>query len=134
MKAKNTRTFIGDGVNLWPSQYVTGALNLVFLVYDNHQDFRDVGDLLVNVHDTVQGSQLARLILAISTNPALATGAAVASAVTELIGVICKIMKNDKDDYVDLFEGSYGTDKRQTARNEKYDNEESGIELDFTVS
>src|ERR1700690_3413175 len=55
MKAKTTRTFIGDGVNLWPSQYVTGALNLVFLVYDNHQNVRDVGDLLVNVHDTVQG-------------------------------------------------------------------------------
>lgn len=134
IKAQTTREFIGNGVNLWPSQYVVGALNVVFLVYESDQDVRDVGEVLVNIHDTVQGSQLASLILAISANPALATGVAIGLAVNELLGVVGKIMKNDRNDFVDLFEGSYGTDKTQTARTEKYDQEAAGIELDLTVS
>lgn len=134
MKAKTTREFIGNGVTLWPSQNVVGALNVILLVYESDQDVRDVGEVLANIHDTVQGSQLASLILAISTNPALATGVAIGVVVSELLGVIGKIMKNDRNDYVEMFEGSYGTDKPQTARTEKYDQEAAGIELDLTVS
>lgn len=43
-------------------------------------------------------------------------------------------MKRNGDDYVDLFEGSYGTDKSHTAKVERYDHEAAGIELEFTVS
>ena len=93
-----------------------------------------MGDQLADIHDKVGNSKLASLIVAISTNPALATGVAVGTAVNELLGVVGNIMKRNGDDYVDLFEGSYGTDKPQRPRVEKYDHEAAGIELDFTVS
>ncbi len=134
MKAKTTRQFIGDGISLWPSQKVVGALNIVLLIYECDENVRNIGERLVTIHDTVQGSQLAALILAVSANPALATGVAIGAAVNELLGVVGKIMKNDRDDYVDLFEGSYGTDKEQKARSEKYTQDAAGVELEFTVS
>lgn len=134
MTAKTTREFIGNGVSLWPSQQVIGALNVIFLIYESDQDVRDVGDVLVNIHDAVQNSQLASLVSVISTNPALATGIAIGTAVNDLLGVIGKIMKNDRNDFVDMFEGSYGTDKPQNTRTEKYNQEAAGIELDLTVS
>lgn len=134
MKAKTRREFVGDGVNIWPAQTVVGALNIIILVYESDQEDRDLGNQLVYVHDQVGSSKLASLITAISTNPALATGVAIGTAVSELLGVIGNIMKRNGDDYVDLFEGSYGTDKAQISRVNKYDHEAAGIELDFTVS
>jgi len=134
MKSKTKRQFIGDGISLWPSQHVVGGLNIVLLVYECDSDVRDAGERLVKIHDTVQKSELAALILAISANPALATGVAIGAAVNELLGVIGKIMKTDKDDYVDVFEGSYGTDKPQKTKREKYEQDAASIELELTVS
>lgn len=93
-----------------------------------------MGETLVDIHDKVGNSKLVSLITAILVNPSLAAGVAIGSAANELLGVIGNIMKRNSDDYVDLFEGSYGTDKPQTARVEKYDHESDGIELEFTVS
>lgn len=134
MQAKTKREFIGAGVNLWPSQVVVGALNLVIFVYENDQDVRELGNQLVNIHDQVANSKLATLIGAIAVDPALATGVAIGTAVNELIGVVGNIMKTNGDDYVDLFEGSYGTDRPQTSRVETYNQEAAGIVLDFNVS
>jgi hypothetical protein len=134
MKAQTSRRFVGDGVNIWPAQIVVGALNLVILVYECDSDVRAAGEILVDIHDKVGNSKLSKLIAAIAANPSLATGIAIGEAVNELMGVIGNIMKRNGDDYVDLFEGSYGTDKPQTARVEKYDHEAAGIELEFTVS
>jgi len=134
MKAHTVRQFVGDGISLWPSQNVVGGLNVLLIVYECDSDVRNAGDRLVSMHDIVQRSQLAALISAISANPALATGEAIGIAVNELLGVIGKIMKSDQDDYVDLFEGSYGTDKTQASRNERYDQDAAGIELELTVS
>ena len=134
MKGGTTRQFVGDGVNIWPARVAVGALNLVVLVYECDNDVRKLGQTLVDIHDKVGNSKLASLIIAISANPSLATGVAIGQAVNELLGVIGNIMKRNGDDYVDLFEGSYGTDKPQTSRVEKYNHEAAGIELDFTVS
>jgi hypothetical protein len=134
MKSNTKREFIGNGVNIWPAQIVVGALNLVILVYESDQDNRDLGDQLVNIHDQIANSKLTDLIKAISASPSLATGVAIGTAVNELLGLIGNIMKRNGDDYVDLFEGSYGTDKEQTAKVDKYDHEAAGVELDFTVS
>jgi len=86
LKAHTTRQFVGDGVTLWPSQNVVGGLNIVLLVYECDSDVRNAGERLVAIHDTVQSSQLASLILAISTNPAFATGVTIGVAVNELLG------------------------------------------------
>ncbi len=134
VKAGKNRQFIGDGINIWPARIVVGALNIVVIVYECDNDVRKLGETLVDIHDKVGNSKLVSLITAISVNPSLATGVAIGSAANELLGVIGNIMKRNSDDYVDLFEGSYGTDKPQTARVEKYDHESDGIELEFTVS
>jgi len=134
MKAKSKRQFIGNGVSLWPAQVVTGALNLVILIRESDQDTRNLGGQLADIHNTVANSKLTALIAAISAAPALATGVAIAEAVNELIGVMGNVMKTNGDESVDLFEGSYGTDKVQQARVEKYDQEAAGIELEVTVS
>lgn len=134
MKTNTKREFIGDGINLWPSQNVVGALCLIILVYESDQNDRDLGDQLVYIHDQVANSKLSDLIKVISANPSLATGVAIGTAVSELLGVVGNIMKRNGDDYVDLFEGSYGTDKQQTTRVERHTHEAAGVELDFTVS
>ncbi len=135
MKAQTTRQFIGDGVNIWPARTVVGGLNVAILVYECDSDVKAVGERLVDIHDKVGKSKLSSLIAAISTNPPLATGIAIGEAVNELMGTIGNIMKRNGDDFVDFFEGSYGTDKPQTARVEKYDHPDlAGIELEFTVS
>jgi len=135
MKAKTTRQFIGDGVMIWPAKTVVGGLNVAILIYECDDDVRATGEKLVGIHDTVGSSKLTSLIAAISANPTLATGIAIGEAVNELMSVIGNIMKRDGDDYVDFFEGSYGTDKPQSARVEKYDHPGlAAIELDFTVS
>jgi len=128
------RLFIGDGVSLWPSRTVVGALNIVILVYECDDDVRRLGETLVEIHDKVENSSLASLITAISANPSLAIGVAIEKAVNELVGIIGSVMKRNVADYVDLFEGSYGTDKPQSPRIEKCDHESAGIELDFTIS
>lgn len=135
MKAATTRQFVGDGVSLWPAQTVVGGLNVAILVYECDSDVRALGETLVDIHDKVGSSKLSSLIAVISTNPSLATGIAIGEAVNELMGLIGNIMKRNGDDYVDFFEGSYGTDKPQTARIEKCDHPGlAAIELEFTVS
>lgn len=133
MKAKTSRKFIGDGVCVWPSKIVVGALNLIILVYESDSNVNKLGETLIDIHDKVGNSKLTSLISAISNNPSLTMGVAIEEAVNELLGVVGNIMKRNQTDYVDLFEGSYGTDKPQSARIEKYDHESAGIEIDFTV-
>jgi hypothetical protein len=134
MKAKTTRQFIGDGVCIWPPRIVVGALNLVILIFECDKNVRTLGETLAGIHDIVGKSKLAGLVTAISINPSLATGVAIGAAVNELLGVIGNIMKRNGDDYIDLFEGSYGTDRPQTTKVERYDHEAAGIELEFRVS
>ena len=135
MKSKDTREFIGNGINIWPSRIVVGGLNVAILIYECDRDIRGVGETLVEIHDSVSSSKLTGLIAAISTNPTLATGAAIGEVVNVLMGTIGNIMKRNHDDYVDLYEGTYGTDKPQASRVERYDHPHlTAIELDFTVS
>jgi len=134
MKPGNTRDFMGDGVGLWVPRKVIGALNVILLIYENDENIRKTGELLVDIRDTVRSSQLASLIVAISVNPALATGVAIGAAVNELMGVIGSIMKKNQDDYVDMFEGTWGTDKKQNPAILKYKNEGSQIEIEFRTS
>lgn len=135
MKAQTTRQFVGNGLIIWPARTVVGALNVAILVYECDSEVRVLGETLVDIHDKVGSSKLSSLIAAISVNPTLATGIAIGEAVNELMSVIGNIMKRNRDDYVDLFEGAYGTDKPQTARVETYDHPDlAAIELEFTVS
>lgn len=128
------REFIGDGIQIWPSQKVKGGLNIIIFVYECDQDVRDLGKILKSVHNTVSNSKLTSLIGAISVSPALATGVAVTEAVNELVGVIGSILEENQDDYVDLFQGTYGTEKVQTSGAKKYEHEVVSVTLDFNIA
>ena len=128
------RTFVGDGVNLFPAQQVVGTLNLILLVYESDEDINIVGDKLVKIHDQVSNSKLSTLVKTISASPSLAMGVIIGQAVNELLGVVGNIMKMNDNDYVDLFQGSYGTDIDQKNKVESYNHPICDIELEFRTS
>jgi hypothetical protein len=134
IKKKDTRQFIGDGVALWPSQRVVGCLNVVIFIFESDEGIRDAGKLLGDIHGTVNASDLSHLVLAIPANPGIIVEAEVAAAVGNLVDAVGKIMKSNKNDYVDLFQGSYRIDRPPKSEIEKYNQENAGIELQFVIS
>lgn len=133
MKKRRKREFLGNGIQLWPSQAVAGALNVVMIVHECDKDVNRLGQRLDDIHQAVENSTLAKIIKAISFNPAFSQIGAVTMAVNEVIGIIGKLIKADGDDFVDLYEGSFGTEKDQTGGITQYMHESSGIELEFVV-
>jgi len=81
----------------------------------------------------VDKSTLTDLLTAIAANPAVATARAISGAVKDLIETVGKIMKKNKNDVVELFEGSYGTHLSQASRSERYHTDAAGVEVDLTV-
>lgn len=134
MRAKTTRQFIGDGVNLWPSRTTVGALNVAIFICESDLDARGLGQALASIHDSVKGSKLVSLIASITADPTAALVTAIGSAVIELEGVFADILKCNKDDRVDLFQGSFGTERPQVTKVESVGDDRAGIELEFVVS
>ena len=134
MKNKQKREFVGNGIQLWPSQSVEGSLNVVIIVHECDKDFNNLGQRLDDIHQAIENSTFAKLIKSISANPIFSQVGAVTLAVNEVIGIIGKILKTNGDDYVDLFEGSFGTERPQTSGTTAYTHESSSIELEFFVN
>lgn len=134
MKEGTKKVFMGNGVNLFPARQVVGALNIVIIVYECDQDVQKLGEQFVKIHELIDNSKLTSIIKTISINPGFAVGVTVAEAVTQLLGVIGGLMKQNTDDFVDLFEGSFGTDREQIMKIEKHDTDACGIELEFRTS
>jgi hypothetical protein len=134
LKQGTSKKFIGDGINLWPTKKVVGALNLVILIWECDKDWENLGARLDSIHDIIEKSNLNKLITAISTNPSLATGVAIGMAVNELLGIIGKIMQRNQDDKVALFIGSWGTHKPQTAGVNLYVQDAASIEIEFVMT
>lgn len=133
MKKGQTRDFMGDGVALWPARRVSGALNVIIMVYESDREVQRSGEVMETIHATVDKSTLTDLITAIAANPAVATARAISGAVKDLVETVGKIMKKNKNDVVELFEGSYGTHLAQATRSERYHTDAAGVEVDLTV-
>lgn len=133
MKKGQTREFVGDGVALWPARRVSGALNLILMVYESDREVQRSGEVLQTIHETVDKSTLTDLVSAIAANPAIATARAISGAVKDLVETVGKIMKKNKNDVVELFEGSYGTHLVQVSRREQYETDAAGVVLDLTA-
>lgn len=133
MRKGDTRRFIGDGASLWPSRRVSGALNVVILVYESDQEVQRGGEVVESIHSAVDKSTLTNLVTLISADPTAATVKAVAGALKDLVQTVGKIMKKNRNDVVELFEGSYGTHHQQVSRIEKYDTDAAGIRLKLEV-
>lgn len=133
MKKGQTRDFMGDGVALWPARRVSGALNVIIMVYESDREIQRSGEVIETIHTAVDKSTLTNLITAIAANPAIATARAISAAAKDLIDSVGKIMKKNKNDVVELFEGSYGTHLAQASRLERYHTDAAGVEVDLTV-
>lgn len=134
MKKGNKRKFIGNGIQLWPSQTVVGALNIIILVFECDKNAAKLGERFSEISDAIRKCPLSDLIKSIGINPLAAQVGAISTAVSEMVGVIGKIIRSNGDDYVDLFEGSYSTERAQTSKVRKYNHESAGIELEFYVN
>lgn len=133
MKKGQSREFVGDGVALWPARRVSGALNVLIMVYESDREVQRSGEVIQTIHETVDKSTLTDLVSAIAANPAVATARAISGAVKDLVETVGKIMKKNKNDVVELFEGSYGTHLVQTSRREHYETDAAGVVLDLTA-
>jgi len=133
MKKGQSREFVGDGVALWPARRVSGALNVLIMVYESDREIQRSGEVIQTIHETVDKSTLTDLVSAIAANPAIATARAISGAVKDLVETVGKIMKKNKNDVVELFEGSYGTHLVQTSRREHYETDAAGVVLDLTA-
>lgn len=133
MKKGQSREFVGDGIALWPARRVSGALNVIIMVYESDREVQRSGEVIQTIHETVDKSTLTDLVSAIAANPAIATARAISGAVKDLVETVGKIMKKNKNDVVELFEGSYGTHLVQASRREEYQTDAAGVILDLTA-
>lgn len=126
--------FMGDGVCLWPSSVVVGALNLMIVVYECDKNIQKLGKTLTELHEKVKASALMDLIAAVSQNPALAVGHTVMQTVNEVSGIIGAVLKENADDSVGLFSGSYAVEKDWKSRVEKHVQDGVQIQLEFILT
>ena len=144
MKKGQSREFVGDGVALWPARRVSGALNVLIMVYESDREIQRSGEVIQTIHETVDKSTLTELVSAIAANPAMATARAISGAIKDLVETVGKVMKKNSAqefatkftallDVVELFEGSYGTHLAQSTRREHYETDAAGVILDLTA-
>jgi hypothetical protein len=133
MRKGQTREFVGDGVALWPARRVSGALNVIIMVYESDREIQRSGEVIETIHEAVDKSTLTDLVSAVAADPTIATARAISGAVKDLIETVGRIMRKNKNDVVELFEGSYGTHLAQASRRERYDTDAAGVEVDLAV-
>lgn len=120
--------FIGDGINLFPKRQVKGGIAVRLFIWESDQKSRDLGETLVNISNAISESELNNVLSLVS----LVTGVTInliEKAALELTKVIGTILKMDKNDYVDLFEGYYAADTEWKKGLDSYSRESSEITL-----
>lgn len=133
LKPQGVVEFMGDGVCLWPSSTVVGALNLLIVVYECDRDIQKLGQTLTNLHEKVKGSSLMDLIAGMSKNPTLALGVVITQIVEELSNLMGGVLQENGDDSVDVFSGSYAVEKDWESRLEKHVGTGVEIQLEFSL-
>jgi hypothetical protein len=108
MKKGDTVKFVGDGICLFPQKEIAGGLGVHIEVWESDKDVRKAGETIKKITETVQKSDLSNVLTTLaSINPATANLTLLKSAVEQLSGIIGNILKDNSDDYVNLFEGYY---------------------------
>jgi len=130
-----TRHFsIGDGINIFPARRVFGSLNVAILVYECDEKDRKLGKALCSIHDSVEQADLAGLIARVSADPSVAASVSIAEAANGLMGAISKLMKENGNDSVDTFRGSFGAERTRTTEIVTEDGESAAIGLELRVA
>jgi len=122
VKKNDSIQFIGEGLNLYPKQEIKGGVGVHIEVWESDNDIRNAGKIVEEITSTIQESDLKNVLTGLAaTNPTTATIAVISKAVLALSGEIGKILKNNSDDFVNLFEGYYDVDSwtkgRETYKN-----------------
>jgi len=122
MKKKDTIKFIGEGINLYPKQEIKGGICVHIEVWESDSDIRKAGETIQQLTSIIQESELTKILTALAnTNPTTATISAISQAGMALSDIIGKILKNNSDDFVNIFEGYYDVDNWKTGE-DKYQN------------
>lgn len=130
-------TFVGDGLQLWPSQPVVGGLYLRFVVMESDADVKAIGKRIAAVHDAVKSSTLTTALgtlLTLGGTVSAPVLAAVSAAADVLTTVVASALQDNGDDLVSLFEGTYGVESILGSKTDRYVQAGAEIELDFVVS
>lgn len=134
LRNDETREFIGDGVNLWPSQPVVGSLNVILLAMISRNRTRQAGEMLTNLAKNLDGSTFAQNVMAIARNPAKAATLPVDAIVQEVAKIAGSVASDADDAPLTVLQGAFGAETRQKDRDESYEQGDLRVELGFRVS
>lgn len=121
--------FIGNGLQLKAKGKVEGGLYLRLIVMESDSEARQLGEQMAKVRETVQKSDLTKTLAALTAGATAGTVAAVGAAATALSAGVAEVLKQNEDDLVAVFDGTYGPEFLQATRNETYDQRGASIEL-----
>ena len=125
-------SFLGDGVLLWPSRPVTGALYARIFIFESDEALRAVGRSLLAIRKALDGSPLLGALAALASGAISGDAlAAVGAAVDVTMGALADLLSRNGDDLVELFDGTYGADRALGPHLESYDHAGASIELEF---
>jgi papain like protease len=125
-------TFLGEGVLLWPSRPVTGALYTRILIFESDGGLRAVGRSLLAIRKAIEESPLLGALAALASGAISGDALAAVGAAVELtVGAVADLLSREGDDLVELFDGAYGADRALGPRLESYDHAGASIELEI---
>ena len=133
MKPNETMKFIGEGIQLWPQRPVKGGLFVQLVVMESDSDIRRLGEKMTKVREAVENSELAT---ALTTLGGVATGGkliAIEKAALGLSRVVEVILKENDDDHVATFQGTYGAEGIKESRTESYDRRGASVTLNLST-
>lgn len=136
LKEREVVTFVGDGLQIWPSQHVVGGLYVRLVIMESDDDLRSVGESIADVHKAVKDSDLTKALAALAAASGVSAPllAAVGAAADVLTTVVASALRKNDDDLVALFDGTYGAERILNSRSDVYDQSGARITLNFNVN
>ncbi len=135
MKPGQELNFMGDGLALFPPRRISGYLTTHIMLCESDQDVARFGKLLRALATVVEDSELTRLLAQFRLLPWLTpeTEQFIRTAAARVLSAWGKILEGNRDDYVDLFEGSFRAWGPQQPSEERHRHEYAEILVEKTV-
>lgn len=130
-KAGTSVSFVGDGIQVWPSQPVTGGLYVRIVVIESDSDVRAAGQRLANARSAIEKSELVSALAMLAAAPTAGSIAGIGAAADALLGTVATILQSKDDDLVAVFDGTFGADSGLTTGQKHY--EQLGATVDLFV-
>lgn len=125
------RQMIGDGILLFPKRQVAGGIHVRVQIWESDQKEREFGKRMKKVAKKVKASKLNNLLGLVATAGGITTTTVslVTNASLELAGLVGEILSQNRNDYVDLFEGTFAADRPWEDTEHHYDSSNAGISI-----